>query len=592
MRILFLGCVCVISAAAQTGIITTFAGSANGGSSGDGGAATSATLSLPVFVATDPGGNTYIADQNNNKIRKVDVNGVITTFAGDGIAGFAGDGGAATGAELNAPTGVFVDYQGNVIINDPGNQRVRRVNTKGIITTIAGNGFTGYSGDNVPATTTTLWNAVRSVADPAGNVYIADQSNHRIRKIDTSGIITTFAGTGVQGFSGDGGPATAAEMNNPTSIAFDTAGNLYICDQFNQRVRKVDTNGIITTIAGTGSVGYSGDGGPATSANLNFPGGMIVDDTGVVYFSDDANYRVRKIASGIITTVAGDGTQGFAGDNGPAVDAELNGEFGLAIDPSGDLLIADSVNNRIREVSSVSSVVPVFDGGSVVNSASYAVGASAGELATVFGQHLSVNVNGVSAPSGFPVPTNFDNVTIMVNGVAAPIFAVVNAGGSEQINFQVPWQAAGLASAPMTISNGVSTSPSQTVTLMQAQPGVFNIGGGNGAIEHVNGTEVSTSNPAAPGEAVVVFATGGGPVSPALTTGQAAPGSPLSYTSLTPTVTIAGLNAKVLFSGAAPYFVGLNQINVVVPTNAPSGNQPLVVSAGGVTGNTVQIAIQ
>jgi uncharacterized protein (TIGR03437 family) len=439
---------------------------------------------------------------------------------------------------------------------------------------------------------------VRALADSAGNIYIADQSNHRVRKVTAStGIITTIAGNGAGTpqtgtFSGDGGQATSAGLNNPTSIALDNGGNLYICDQFNMRVREVTTNGIINTIAGTGVEGYSGDGGPATSANLNYPGGMVVDTSGNIFFSDDGNYRVRVIAaSGAINTVAGDGTQGFAGDGGSATSAELNGQFGLAIDPSGNLLIADSTNNRIRKVTAASSVAPQFTSGSVTNSASYAVGGSAGALGTLFGQHLSVGLSGVAQASAIPLPTTLAGTSVTVNGTPAPLLAVVNAGGSEQINFQVPWEVAGQSTVQVTVNNGVSSNTPVSVAITEAQPGIFEVDSApDGAITHVGGALVTAADPAAPGEVVVMYATGFGPVNPTVPDGQAPSG--LSYTSLQPTITIAGLPTTVDFSGAAPYFVGLTQLNITVPTNAPSGSNDLIVSVNGVAGNTVKIQVQ
>jgi uncharacterized protein (TIGR03437 family) len=578
---------------AQSPVINTFAGDGSTAFSGDNGPAIEAGLNVPVAVATAASGVVYIGDQFNNRIRLVDTGGTITTIAGTGPASFSGDGGPATQATLNTPTGVFVQPQGTLLIADVGNSRIRQIGLNGVITTVAGNGGQGYSGDNGPAIDATFYNPVRAISDAAGNIYIADQSNHRVRMVDTTGTVTTIAGTGVQSFSGDGGPATSAALNNPTSVALDGAGNLYICDQFNQRIRKVDTTGIITTIAGTGAQGYSGDGGLATNATLNYPGGMAIDSSGNIFFSDDSNFVVREIAPDqTITTVAGNGTAGFSGDGGPATSASLSGEFGLAIDPSGDLLIADSVNNRIRIVGKLSPVTPYLTSASVTNSASYASGGSAGQLETVFGVHLSVNLSGVVSATTVPLPLTLAGSSITVNGVPAPILAVANVNGSEQINFQMPWEAANQSTAQVVVDNGVSSNAAVPVQLTTAQPGVFNIGAGDGSIEHLDYTVVSAANPAQPGEYVIVYANGLGPVSPSLTDGAATPASPLSYTNGAVTVTVGGISANVLFSGAAPYFVGLNQINMQVPANAASGPQNLIVSVDGVASNTVIIEIQ
>ena len=407
-----------------------------------------------------------------------------------------------------------------------------------------------------------------------------------------TGIINTIAGTGSPGFSGDGGPATSAELDNPTSLALDAPGNLYICDQFNMRVRKVDTSGVITTIAGTSAAGFSGDGGPATSANLNYPGGMAIDSSGNIFFSDDSNYRVREISpAGIINTVAGNGTPAYSGDGSPATRASLNGEFGLAIDPSGDLLIADSQNNRIRVVTAASSVVPVFTSSSVTNSASYAIGGSAGALCTLFGQHLSVNLSGVAPAKAIPLTITLAGTTIAINGIPAPILAVVDVAGNEQINFQMPWEVAGASTVQVVVNNGVSANAPVNVAPLSEQPGIFVVdSASDGAITHVNGSLITSSDPAMPGEVVVMYGTGFGPVSPAVPTGAAPSG--LSPTTVVPAITIGGIPATVAFSGAAPYFVGLDQLNITVPANAPAGALDLVSTANGTVGNTVKIWVQ
>jgi sugar lactone lactonase YvrE len=334
----------------------TYAGTGVAGFSGDAGAATAAKVNVTHGVATDAAGNVYIADHDNNRIRKVSTSGVITTIAGTGFGGYLGDGGAATAAWIKWPIGIAVDASGNIYFSDYGNNVIRKINTSGTISTIAGIGgsIPLYSGDGGPATAANLGNAWGVAVDATGNVYIADALNHRIRKVVVgTGIITTVAGIGLATFSGDGGPATAARLNEPTGVAFDGAGNMYIADNANNRVRKVNTSGIITTIAGIGlPYGYTGDGGPATIAKLYYPKGIAVDNPGNVYICDWNNNCVRKInTSGIITTVTGTGVAGFSGDGGAPGAAQLDHPTGVAVRAGdGDIFISDNLNNRVRHI--------------------------------------------------------------------------------------------------------------------------------------------------------------------------------------------------------------------------------------------------
>jgi subtilase family serine protease len=331
--------------------ITTVAGNGGGGYSGDGGAATNASLYFPHDVAVDASGNLFIADTDNVRIRKVGANGIITTVAGNGTYGFFGDGGAATNAYLNDPQAVAVDASGNLFIADTYNLRIRRVGTNGIITTVAGDGGNGYSGDGGAATNTSLSYPEGVAVDGSGNIFIADTDNLRIRKVGANGIITTVAGDGGYGYFGDGGAATNAGLGYPEAVAVDTSGNIFIADTDDLRIRKVGTNGIITTVAGDGSSGYSGDGGTATSASLYYPEGVALDASGNFFIADTDNLRIRKVgASGVITTVAGDGNYGFSGDGAAATNANLSYPSGVALDTSGNLFIADNDNARIREV--------------------------------------------------------------------------------------------------------------------------------------------------------------------------------------------------------------------------------------------------
>jgi RHS repeat-associated protein len=332
-------------------IIKTVAGCGGNVFNGDGGHAIDANMGYLHGIAVDSAGNIYITDNANHRIRKVDTNGIITTVAGNGTFGFSGDGGPATDASLGEFYGVAVDNTGNIYIADTRYARIRKVDANGIITTVAGNGTFGFSGDGGPATDASLNGPLGLAVDDSGNIYIGDTANGRIRKVDTNGIITTVAGNGTSGFSGDGGSATVASLNRPVGLSVDNSGNIYISDNKNYRIRKVDTNGIITTVAGNGTSGFSGDGGSATDASLNNVWYLRVDGTGNIFIADLANNRIREVdTNGIITTVAGNGFRGFSGDNGPAIQAELNHPWGITADSTGNIYIADSNNSRIRKI--------------------------------------------------------------------------------------------------------------------------------------------------------------------------------------------------------------------------------------------------
>lgn len=341
----------------QAQIITTIAGTGASGYSGDGGQATSAKFALLNGLTFDTAGSLYIVDGQYSCVRKVNMAGIITTIAGNGTMGFSGDGGQATAAELSDPTLLAFDATGNLYIADRANSLIRKVTTSGIISTVAGNGTLGYSGDGGQATLAAL-NAPTGIAlDVFGNFYIADDQNSRIRKVNSAGIISTIAGNGTMGYSGDGGQATAAELSDPWGITFDAAGNLYITDAGASVIRKVNTAGIISTVVGTGTGGYSGDGGQATAAEINQPVGVILDAAGNLYFADNQNSRVRVInTSGIISTIVGNGTAGYSGDGGLATSAKINRPWGIIFDSVGNLYIADEGNNVVRKVTNVGNM--------------------------------------------------------------------------------------------------------------------------------------------------------------------------------------------------------------------------------------------
>ncbi len=382
------------STTGPTSLISTVAGTGTGtdGYNGDGGQATAAEFYEPTGVAVDAAGNLFIADTGNSVIRKVSPAGIITTVAGTGTQGYSGDGGPATAATLNLPWGVAVDGAGDLFIADSFNNVIREVSPAGIITTVAGNGKIGYSGDGGLARNATFFDPRGVAVDAVGDLFIADTYNDVIRKVSPSGLITTVAGTGTQGYSGDGGPATAATLDGPWGVAVDTTGNLFIADLGNRVIRKVSPAGVITTVAGTGTQGYSGDGGPATAATLNAPWGVAVDTAGNFFIADRYNDVIREVSpAGIITTDAGTGTQGYSGDGGPAPAAKFHEPTGVAVDAAGDLFIADGWSDAVRRVTA--GLLPM------VAVAPTTVAMTASTTTPLYGQAVTFTASVSAAPS-------------------------------------------------------------------------------------------------------------------------------------------------------------------------------------------------
>jgi len=333
--------------------ITTVAGNGTPGNTGDGELATAAQIYYARSVKVDKNGNIYMVLSTAKAIRKVALTGIITTFAGNGTLGDGGDGGQATSAELEYPTDVSFDESGNVFIADALGRKIRKVNPSGIISTFAGDGTLGGGGDGGQATAAQFSYPNGIAFDNKGNVYITDQDNNNVRKITPSGIISTFAGNGTASYSGDGGPASSAALNSPARIAVDASGNVYIDDYLNNRIRKVDNSGIISLVAGNGATVFNGDGEQATNAQLLAPVGIDVDGSGNIYIADAGNYRVRKInPAGIISTIAGTGMAGYNGDCILATAAELNTPYGVAVGHNGYIYISENTESRVRVISS------------------------------------------------------------------------------------------------------------------------------------------------------------------------------------------------------------------------------------------------
>jgi sugar lactone lactonase YvrE len=346
---------------AQSEVVNTVAGNGEFGFSLADGIAISMTLKNPRGVSVDALGNFYFADSLNHRIRKVLPDGTSVSVAGRGAAGSSGDGGPATTAYLDSPNNTAMDALGNLYIAEKDSHRIRKVNSAGVITRFAGTSVPGFNGDGIAAASAMLNEPLAIAVDRAGNLYIADSGNNRIRKVTVTGTISTVAGNGTAGYSGDGGQATLASLKSPQGVTVDSAGNIFIADYANYRVRMVNSEGIISTVAGTGAFGFSGDGGLATAAQLNFPQSVATDAAGNLYIADYGNNRIRKVTpDGIINTIIGTNILGFSGDGGAASEAEIFHPMDLAVDEDGNLYFSDYGNLRIRKISRLGSDTTYF----------------------------------------------------------------------------------------------------------------------------------------------------------------------------------------------------------------------------------------
>jgi uncharacterized protein (TIGR03437 family) len=597
LKSFFLGVLCFAPVAwAQTTsgyTISTFAGTGTKGYTGDGGPATAAELGGPSGLWFDSSGNLDFVDNYNQLIRQITASGTISTIAGTpSTPGYSGDGKSATKADISGPSYVTVDPSSGIIyFSDTANNVVRSITT-GIINTFAGNNALGpgYNGDLEVATSAQLFTPEGLAVDSAGNVYIGDTGNNRIRIVQKNGSsIDTYAGkaNGVSGFYGDGGPAYLAQLFGPQGIAFDAAGNLYVADTGNQRIRKIDTNGIITTVAGSSSVGgYAGDGGPATSALLYNPSGVSVDPNGHLYIADWFNSVIRKVdTNGTITTVAGNGAAAYSGDGGSSTDASLNFPNDVRVS-GGKIYIADTQNNVIRVLTPILSGPPVVTG--VGNASAFGGGSSiaAGGFIEIYGTNMAASTRPWAATdfNGSSAPSSLDGVTVTIGGEAAYVSYI----SPTQINALVPSNV-GLGSQLLTVSTSGGTSAAFTVNVNATQPGFYapaslNSGGKQyvGAFLTDFTTQVTPSQPAKPGQTIILFGNGFGNVTPASPAGQLAAGS----TTLTSPVQIFfnQTPATILYQGLVPGSTGDYQFNVVVPQIGSSNSVALTFSQGGVPG--------
>ena len=579
---------------ASNGTIQTVAGDDYLHAIGDGGSATSAELLLPSSVGLDSAGNLYIADTGTNRVRQVAPSGIIATAAGTGVALPGGEATIATATTLMTPTGVAVDQFGNLLIAETGAPRIRQVSADGRIRTIVGTGAAGLGPDLLPPIQTQL-RAPRGIClDRAGNLYVVDTANHRVLLAPSEGVVSTAAGNGAAGSGGDGGPAPQAQLNQPSACTVDSAGDLYIADTYNHRIRKVDATGTITTVAGMGVAGSAGDEGAATSAGLNTPAGVTADDNGNIYISDTGNSRIRLVTpDGVIHTIAG-ATAGFAGDGGPALSAQIDTPGGILLDGSGDLYFADTDNNRVRRlvpdgvvpvpVVTPPTPPPIPTPLSVVNAASLGTGAVApGEVVTIFGSGIGpqAGVGALVNPTAV-LANQLAGAQVLFDGVPAPLFYAQ----ASQINAQVPYTVAGNAQTHIEVVYQGQSVNTADVAVVAAAPGIFS------TTVNQDGTYNSATNPARPGTYLTFYATGQG-----LTTGANISGlpsaAPYPQPILPVTVTVGGAAAKVVWAGSAPELVGLLQVNLLVPSGVlPSGAVSLELTVGTAVSPDLTIWVQ
>jgi uncharacterized protein (TIGR03437 family) len=515
---------------------------------------------------------------------------MISRFTGNGVPGYGGDNGPAEAAQLNWPDGVAVDISGNLYIADTENHRIRKV-SGGMISTVAGDGTWGFGGDGGPAIAAQLGTPAGIAVDSQGNLYIAEPDNHRVRKV-SNGIITTVAGSGTSGFSGDGGPAVFARLRGPTGVTVDARGNLYIADSRNHRIRKV-AGGVITTVAGDGVAGFGGDNGPAVSAHLNGPSRVSVDATGNLFIADYWNFRVRRISpGGTISTIAGNGRVGSGGDGGAAHAAPLGWTDGIAVDAVGKVYLTDALSHRIR------LLTPVV---ATVSAASFAPSAplAPGMVAAAYGENLSL-VTATAPPTG-PLPLELADTTVKVRDSAGiERFARLWFVSPSQINYQVPEQTA-LGQATVLVTRSSQTVASGSVQIDRAAPGLFTM--------NADGRGV----PAA--RAVFVAGDGSQTRQDVFNTGcrvGACTAIPLRLdvgrqaflelfgtgirgaTSLgAVTARIGGTAATVEYAGPVAGQTGLDQINVRLPASlAGRGYVDVEIAVEGRAANIVQVNIE
>jgi uncharacterized protein (TIGR03437 family) len=569
-----LATVCLSAAWGQQYTIKTIAGNGTLGNVGSGDASAS-QLNSPGAVALAPNGDLYIADTGNHCIRKISGTTISTVAGTCGTIGQSGEGSAATSATLNAPSGLAFDSAGNLYIADTGNSVIRKV-TGTTITRVAGQfNQAGYGGDTGAASSANIDGATAIALDSAGNYYIADTNNNLIRKVDgKTGIITSFLGAG----------ATDKRLDHPNGLWFDAAGALYVGDSNHQSVSRYVAP-TLSLFAGNQTAGFSGDGAAALRAQLNKPVGVMGDAAGNIYIADANNSRIRKVtADGNITTIAGRGGSAYSGDGGNATDAFLSFPRSLAVSSDGTIYIADTGNHAIRMLT---PAFPTISTNGVANAASFINRISPGALATIFGTGLATSI--FQADDGFTWPTTAKNVNVRVNGVNAPLYYV----SPGQINFQVPWATPTSGTVNVSVLYNGGASNTVAVPVSTAAPGLFNLASGAAIVQNTPDYSLNDpSNPAARGSTIIAYLTGSGPLSVAQKDGVPASLTTLVSATSAATARIGSLPATVSFTGLTPGFVGLVQMNIVVPTSLPAGMHTLEITIDGQTSNSATIAVK
>jgi uncharacterized protein (TIGR03437 family) len=559
-----------------SGTIVTVAGDGYLRSVGDGGPAVAAVLQQPSGLAIDSAGNLYLADTGTQRVRQISPRGSISTAAGNGQAGYDPAILLAPFTPLNGPAGVAIDPSGLLLVADTANHRIRRVWRDGLIRTVVGTGSPDTSSDGTAPDRAALRTPRGVCADRAGNVYAVDTGNHRVLRVPVNGLTTTAAGNGSPGDSGDGGRAELAQLNAPETCTLDAAGDLLIVDTGNHRIRRVTPAGIISTLAGTGVEGLSGDDGPASAARLRSPRGVAVDAEGGVLIADTGNHRVRRVGSdGAIRTLAGAGAAGFSGDGGPAREALLNGPFAVVAGAAGEIYVADTGNHRVRKLT-LEDLPPepvlVLPALTVANAASERPGAVApGELVAISGTGLGpeTGVNALPDASG-AIPTLLAETEVLFDGVPAPILYAQ----ASRLLAQVPYAVNGRPETAVEARYRKEVRGTAAVAVAGAAPAVFP------GIQNQDGMKNSVASPAARGSVVTLLATGEGMTDGPNATGVP-PSAPLARPWLPVSVWIAGIAAEVLYAGAAPGQLGILQVDVRAPAGfVPPGETALELAVG------------